>query len=290
MRSINIVTTKTEYLAGEPVEGHLIINTDKAFKCNAVHVTFTGREHTRVVVQQGEHSTTYTDERVYFKERQDLCGSEEFPVGETRFPFRFNIPLDIPSSYSGHRGWIEYSLSGVVELSFAIDPKKKVNISVTGDMEVSSHLTSAQKQTLEMDNSPVMDVEIEEDCVTLGTPLRFGVRVASNVETSGIRAELVAKESVVAKGHRASSMKRLAKWYISPSELPRDIWIYGTIDTDHTMPVSIEKTLLKNETFLKVTLERRLRLDKSIQIPVRLIRHHLVEHREQQSDYDRYWR
>ncbi len=270
MRRVRIQTTQEEYSAGEMVEGDLVIECDRPFDCKAVHITLTGREHTRVFVRTNSGSVTRREEYVYIKNRQELCGSAKISAGETAFPFRFSLPSDIPPSYSGYNGWVEYTLSGVVEVPLSIDPKNRVNITVSSPSSPPEN--GSVQRTLCIDNTPALDIELEEAHVSLGSPIRFGIRAAYNVDLSGISAELIVVESVVAKRHKSRLMKYLGKWSISGDELVRGTWLYGLIDTNNSMPLSIQLRLIKNEAFLKVTLGRRWRLDPCVKIPVVLVR------------------
>ncbi|MFW9810269.1 MAG: hypothetical protein ACFFE6_12905, partial [Candidatus Thorarchaeota archaeon] len=126
MRDVEIITTKTQYKAGDAVEGHVIVRCDDDFKHNGIRITFKGREHTQVVVSHGKTSTTYTDEHVYFDETVYLEEAGVMQPGEKVLEFRFLFPDDpesILTSYEGRNGWIQYSLEAVVERSLAIDPK-----------------------------------------------------------------------------------------------------------------------------------------------------------------------
>ncbi|MFW9927747.1 MAG: hypothetical protein ACFFDM_13440, partial [Candidatus Thorarchaeota archaeon] len=118
MRDVEIITTKTQYRAGDAVEGQVIVRCDDEFKHNGIRITFKGREHTRVVVSHGKTSTTYTDEYVYFDETVYLEEAGVMQPGEKSLEFRFLFPEDpevLLTSYQGRSGWIEYSLEAVVE-------------------------------------------------------------------------------------------------------------------------------------------------------------------------------
>ena len=115
LRKIRIITDKTEYRTGDIVKGEVVFECDKSFECNAIHLTFTGREHTRIVVSTGQSTHVYTDELVFFTTKADFDTSGEIQSGEYRYPFEFVISEDGPTSYDGRSGWIEYKLKALVE-------------------------------------------------------------------------------------------------------------------------------------------------------------------------------
>lgn len=76
----------------------------------------------------------YTGSETYFDLRQYIFGDGtnqcRIPPGESTFPFSFQLPAgQIPSSYVGVHGSVEYSLQGTVKRSF-LEKNYKANIRV----------------------------------------------------------------------------------------------------------------------------------------------------------------
>jgi hypothetical protein len=268
LRDVEIVTTKNQYLAGETVEGQVIVKCNKEFEYNAIHLTFTGRERTEIVVSNGDSSTTYKDERVYFTNRQDFEGKGVMAVGETYFPFQFRLPNDVPCSYSGKCGWIEYTLKGVVEVTLARDPTRQIAIEVRQPMK--DCRPQFQSKSVGEEDYPVLDVEVEEDSVYLGDPIRLRFRVVPDVKIRGVRAELQAEEYSVAKRQKRKTRQKLGERFIDEREVGRGLWMNVELETDDSMPVSFDREIVRNETSVKVTLDIPWKPDTWVVIPVRL--------------------
>ncbi|MFW9768243.1 MAG: arrestin family protein [Candidatus Thorarchaeota archaeon] len=271
MRDVEIFTTQTQYRAGDSVEGTVIIRSDDDYKHNGIRITFKGREHTRVVVSHGKHSTTYTEEYVYFDETVYLEEAGVMQPGEKHLDFRFLFPDDIEAiltSYDGRGGWIEYTLEAVVERSLRLDPKEKVHLDFRQGMVKPA--PQPQRLYAERDESIALDVEIEDTifCIGDSIPLRF--RVAHDVPIREVRAEIYSKEEVHAQGHTRRSKKTLMKKKLDVEYVQRDRWMDVTLETDESMEPSFDRPLIKNTVIVKVTLNIPWRTDRSVEIPITL--------------------
>ncbi|MFW9927544.1 MAG: arrestin family protein [Candidatus Thorarchaeota archaeon] len=271
MRDVEIFTTKTQYRAGDAVEGQVIVRCDDEFKHNGIRITFKGREHTRVVVSHGKTSTTYTDEYVYFDETVYLEEAGVMQPGEKGLEFRFLFPEDpevLLTSYQGRSGWIEYSLEAVVEISLAIDPKSKVYLDFQQAMIKPGPLS--QRLFAEEDGYPVLDVEMEDTifCIGDSIPLRF--RVAHDVKIREVRASLISNEVVIAQGHKRNSKKTLVKKKIDDDHIQRDRWMDVTLETNESMQSSFDRPIIRNTVLIKVTLNIPWARDKIVEIPITL--------------------
>lgn len=63
---------------------------------------------------------------------------EEFPVGEHKFPFAFQIPKDIPSSFETHIGRVRYQVKAVADRPWHFDDSSKAIFSVNHLLDLSS--------------------------------------------------------------------------------------------------------------------------------------------------------
>ena len=60
----------------------------------------------------------YTGREKIFELKIVLCGSPNsgsrmvLPAGQTNYPFMFQVPQNIPSSFEGSRGYIRYEMKG----------------------------------------------------------------------------------------------------------------------------------------------------------------------------------
>jgi hypothetical protein len=263
-----IVTNQDLYKSGDSVEGELIITSDKEFRYNAIHLTFTGREHTRIVVSSGETSTVHTDERIYFSQTIEIAREGVMTVEGLRYPFQFMIPDEVRSSYDGIHGWIEYTLTGIIERSRARDIRKQITIFVRNNERMP--LGELQRTSLEKDGCPIIDIEMEENAFSLGSTIGLRFRFSQQVKIRGVRVELIAKEEAYTKHHHRTYSKTLAKKFIERSMIEENLWFDVSLETNRNMPYSFNSEILSNETSIKVTLDVPWARDKSVFIPIEL--------------------
>jgi hypothetical protein len=263
-----MVVTKGLYYPGDAVQGELAVQSDKEFKYNAIHVTFTGREHTRIVVSSGKSTVTYTDERMYFSNRQDMAREGVIPEGETRFPFSFMLPNEVPCSYSGRCAWIQYALKGVVEISRALDLKQEISLIVR--RQTSEPAPQPVGEEADKEGLPEFEAQMDGDCACLGDSIGLRYKVAADVKIRGVRAELKTEEYAIAKRIKRKTRWTLAEESTQDHEIDRDQWMELQLKTDDSMPVSYEGEIVTNRAFVKLTLDIPWVRDKVIELPVRL--------------------
>jgi len=253
------------------VEGHVLVRCDDDFDHNGTHITFNGREHTRIVVSHGKTSSVHTDEQVYFNENIILEEAGSMQAGEKRLPFTFQFPEtseELQNSYSGINGWIEYTLEAKVEISWRRDLKEKITLDFRRLMDRQPR--QAQQKYVESDGYPVLDVEMENNTFCLGDsiPLRF--RVAQDVKIREVRVELFSNEIAYAGKIRRNSRKKLTKQSVDDEEVRRGLWMDVQLETDESMQCTFNRPIIRNEGSLKVTLNIPWGRDESVVIPIDL--------------------
>jgi len=285
--SMEITTNQKIYVSGDTVEGELIIKSDEKTKYNAIHLTFTGREHTRIVVSHGKTSTVHTDERVYFSQQIDLASEGEMTIEELRFPFHFILPENLPSSYSGTNGWIEYMLTAEIERSWARDPKRERAIMIRNTELMPS--SEFQRAFIEKDGYSILDVEMDEDAFSLGSVIGLRFRVAQEINIRGVRIELLAEEEASTEHCNRHNAYALTKQYFEDSMIERGLWVDVGIETNESMPSQFTREILSNQISVKITLDVPWARDKSVSVPIKLGNYSHAAEREKRQSYDFTW-
>ncbi|MDF1540228.1 MAG: sporulation protein [Candidatus Thorarchaeota archaeon] len=266
MRKITIYPDRTNYVAGDTVTGTVEIMCDKDFDFNAMYISLEGREHTTVVKQVGKHTHVYKEEHFHLQERIDLMQPGTMQYGEIRVPFSFSIPENVPTSYDGERGEIEYTLNAKIEVSWARDPKDEVLLCVRGSTGgVNPKLVTSSEMD---DGVSVLDVEIENTEICLGEPIRLKYRVDRDINMRGVRVDFIATEHVTAKGNKSKLHQILDSQFTDEIELVRGSWMNVEILTHPEMPVSYEGPLITVIPAVKVVIDIALRFDKQVEIPI----------------------
>jgi len=265
---MEITANQSVYKSGDSVEGELIITSDEDFKYNAIHFTFAGREHTRIVVSHGKTSSVHTDERVYFSQQMDFASEGQMTVEGLRYPFHFVLPDNLPSSYNGTNGWIEYTLTAIIERSWARDPKEQVILQVRNQEMMPS--SEFRRVSIEKDGYSILDVEMEKDTFSVGSSVALRFRVAQDVNIRGVRIEIQAEEDANTEHYNRQNVNTLVKEYFEEKTIERGLWIDAILQTDESMPPHFDREILSNKISVKVTLDIPWAIDKSVFIPINL--------------------
>ncbi|MFW9909440.1 MAG: hypothetical protein ACFFEF_12770 [Candidatus Thorarchaeota archaeon] len=270
MRKISVIVEKTEYNAGDTVSGIAQIICDKAFDFNAMYISFICREHTLVTKQVGKYTHVYTEDYFHANEKLTIREPGKLEEGEISVPFSFAIPEDAPSSYKGERANIEYFLEGRIEISWAKDPIETVNLVVHG----SSNRANPQTQSgLEEDDGVVvLEAEVENNEVCCGDHIKARYRVSREFEKMrGIRVDLQANETAVAKGYKAELRRRVASEFVENERITKGSWMSIEIPTV-SAPYTYTGPLISVEVLLKVVIDIPRGFDREIAIPISILR------------------
>ncbi|MFW9848893.1 MAG: hypothetical protein ACFFF4_07115 [Candidatus Thorarchaeota archaeon] len=266
MREIRLYLERVEYNAGDTISGTAEIVCDKEFSYNEMYVELKGREHTWVTRHVGKHSYTYTEEYFHVNEKFELMPSGSIQSGEIRVPFSFTLPEDVPTSYKGTRGFIEYTLEGKIEVSWARDPKHKIGLMISGTSTPISPSTET-KSELE-DGVPQIDAVVENNEIYPGDILKVRYRIERQDKMRGVRIDVETTENVTADGYGAETSKKYSEVFIDEDQIPRGSWREIGIQTPQDLPVTYDGPLVKLENNLKVVIDIPWGLDKDVVFPL----------------------
>ena len=277
MRKVSLNLEKKTYLPGDRIEGFVTVSTEEYFECNRVVLSIKGLEQSRVVRGSGKSRTVYLERKHHIDEQIEFVSSTSIQAGETNFPFSFVLPRNIPGSFEGTYGKIEYKLEAKVEISWATDPKARQKIAIVTKQE----MPNEQSVHANLDNNGArpLSVQLSSDLVRLGRNYPIKLMVSSEAKIRGVRVELVHHEFVSPRGHKATKRQTLAKLLFKELELPREMWIDATIGTQGEWLQPFKTELIETYYKLKVTLDIAWRLDKTIWIPLK-ITHELSQNDE----------
>lgn len=249
----------------------MLIRCDDDFECNAIHITLLGKEKTHVTIHVGKVTVVYTDEVDHIDEQYEFSGSTRIPSGEHRYEFKFTLPGEAPGSYKGAHGNVKYTLEAKVEVSWARDPKCKMELQVQSGSTQDAQESTSKSDIAEDEGIIIFRVECEKDIVELGKPFRCRAFVDQVVNIRGVRAELVHIEFVEPDGYKATTRKSKVEYYIEDEDLRRDTWVEIDLQTGIEMPLSFKTSLIDSSYVLKVTLDIPRRLDTVIEIPITVL-------------------
>jgi len=266
LREIKLYLERLEYNAGDTITGTAEIVCDKEFSFNEMYVELKGREHTWVTRHIGKQSYTYTEEYFHVNEKFELMPSGNIQSGEIRVPFSFTLPEDVPTSYKGTRGFIEYTLEGKIEVSWARDPKHKIGLMISGSSSPISPSTET-KSELE-DGVPQIDAVLENNEIYPGDILRVRYRIERQDKMRGVRIDVETTENVTADGYGAETSKKYLEVFIDEDQILRGSWREIEIQTPQDLPITYDGPLVKLENNLKVVIDIPWGLDKNVVFPL----------------------
>jgi hypothetical protein len=268
LRKVSLNLRKKAYLPGDRIEGFVTVSTDEYFECNRVVLSIKGLEQSRVTEGSGDTRRVYSEKKHHIDKRVELVGSTGIQAGETRFPFRFVLPANIPGSFQGINGEIDYKLEAKAEISWAIDPKAEQKIAIGMKQETPNE--QSVHANLDDDGVRLLSVQLSSDLVRLGRDYPIKLMVSSEAKIRGVRIELVYHEFVSPEGHESTRKKTLVKLFLEDLELPREMWIDATIGTQDGWLQPFKSELIETYYKLKATLDIAWRLDKTIWIPLKI--------------------
>ncbi|MHA2118690.1 MAG: hypothetical protein ACW98J_07200 [Candidatus Thorarchaeota archaeon] len=271
MRELSLHLPKNEYLPGERVEGYAIILCDEDFDCESVNLVFSCQEQSRVVVGSGKHRRVYLEKHEYFEQFLELLNQSRVMEGETRYKFAFDIPEESVSSFEGYYSWIRYMVNGKIEVKWALDPKTEQSIIVNAPTRMTASLEPRIIQEEHMEKGMhLLRVEGESDTFQRGEDIRFRFLVGTEANIRGARTELFRRENVSPQGRETSYDTEMDLQYWEEYRVPRDRWVDVTIETDDSWPDPFKTELIECNYILKVTLDIPWRIDRIIEIPLKL--------------------
>ncbi|MFX1415787.1 MAG: hypothetical protein ACFFC0_03195, partial [Promethearchaeota archaeon] len=171
------------------------------------------------------------------------------------------------SSYAGVHGTIKYEIEAKVEVSWALDPKMKIEVPVVA--EAALLVPASLCENLVDEDKRLLEVEVHRDVISLGESLKLEIRLADDINFRGLRCEILHHERVSPEGKEEYYRTELAEWYSQEFTLPRHVPIDIEMKTSDSWPPAFQSRLITCTYILKVTLDIAWRLDKVIEIPLR---------------------
>lgn len=123
------------YYPGTEVKGEVVITVDNPSDFECVAVKFIGKAEVEwkeeVGVGDDRHTEEFENSTTYFKKKYVVWtnGSSALCVGENTFPFKHQLPENIPPSYKNQYGKIEYEVKAKADKE-GPNPKTKNHITV----------------------------------------------------------------------------------------------------------------------------------------------------------------
>lgn len=144
------------YLTGELVSGHIVLDTSKEKNVRGLYFSAKGTAHVQWSESRsrrdtrGKHVTvhdTYSNSEDYFNFEFSILGARrsdirlDIPAGHHRYPFKFQLPHNIPSSFEHHYGYVRYTVKGVIDRPWRFDHECKAAFTIISILDLNAHQT-----------------------------------------------------------------------------------------------------------------------------------------------------
>ena len=210
------------FFPGSEVSGILVVEVDEPKSYKNIQVTLVGQAHVSWSESSGsgENQTThtYTSNETYINLRVIVWTKEQVPTQELHagihnFPFQFQLPARLPSSFQGTIGWIRYYVEGRIGtgmLKFDHTVKVPITVVEVVDINISPLQTPlhAEKQKtlccLLCASAPItLNVELPRHGFCYGDiiPLKVTLENGSSRRLR-LRAQLIPVIVYTAQGHQ----------------------------------------------------------------------------------------
>ncbi|KAH9509547.1 hypothetical protein Btru_046127 [Bulinus truncatus] len=187
------------YIAGQSVSGSVVIKLAKETWINSIDIKFIGRARSKWDVPNGESSKHYQAQEIYIDSEYQLYKSrgqtDNTPAGMHVFPFDFTLPVDVPSSFEGRRGFVRYMCivtmdrgwKGVLQMEQDLTVIRHLDLSTVPGASLPQHLEKEQMyEGCCCDSGNVyVHLWLQKSGFVPGEPLHYDILV-SNKATSSI--------------------------------------------------------------------------------------------------------
>ncbi|XP_076380550.1 arrestin domain-containing protein 3-like isoform X2 [Megalopta genalis] len=140
------------YQAGESVTGNIIVNTSEEKSVRGLYIIAKGTASVNwtewTPCNDGKVIGTidnYYDSEQYFRIKVNVLGSSksdsrvEIKEGYHQYPFRFQLPSNIPSSFEHKHGYVRYTVEAVIDRPWKFDHECKIAFTVASVLDLNMH-------------------------------------------------------------------------------------------------------------------------------------------------------
>ncbi|NWF96473.1 MAG: hypothetical protein HXY34_10075 [Candidatus Thorarchaeota archaeon] len=279
MKRVKIVPDRAVYSPGETLVGQVIVECDKTFSVNSVSIALVCEERSIIEHGSGNNRHTHVDKTKHIDLLQGLADACSIDPGVHAFDFAFRLPANLPATYHGPHGHVTYTLNARAERPLRLDLRCQL------DVQIESPVTylSPKACTGEVvdGETRLLTVELSHDVLSPGEPFRLSIMSLTDTKMRGVRVEAISKETVSPDGNFTETETVICGYFVDKSQLVYGTWVpvtlwmprfaKGTVfRPSHLFPRPFESVHIKYEYLLKVTIDRPLRRDASVFLPLRL--------------------
>ncbi|CAD1470839.1 unnamed protein product, partial [Heterotrigona itama] len=134
------------YMAGEIVSGNIIVDITKEKQIRGLSFSATGKAHVHwdeniLSTQNKQRTLYYTSSEKYFQLICNIIADSrvKLPRGHNQYPFSFQLPYTIPSSFEHKNGYIRYTIKAVIDRPWKFNHECKAAFTVISNLDLNVH-------------------------------------------------------------------------------------------------------------------------------------------------------
>ncbi|KAL3866418.1 hypothetical protein ACJMK2_043719 [Sinanodonta woodiana] len=236
------------FYPGQIVDGNVQLTVVESLKTKEIRLTFIGDAHVRWVesrsTNHGTVTVAYTGHEDYFnitvpllQKQANQSGDIILPKGVYNYPFNFQLPLNIPSSYEAVIGRVRYAVVVTVVKPWAFNLVTMGPFTVVSLLDLNKLPNVANGGTAEDEKtlcclcckSGPISAKVTTDRLGYvpGEAIKFSAEISnlSNRQMECSKAQLVMKVQYHARGKSRTVMNVLAEYTRPPiSAGDTDVW------------------------------------------------------------------
>ena len=139
--------TNPNYFPGDTVNGILVINLESEINMAKIDISLEGRAKVSMRIKKKTGYLNIQAKEFYVQLVSTVFQGPSLPRGEHRFPFAFNLPQNIPSSFhssnndsfglrSRAKGNVEYKIKAMIVRDWRFDEKFKKEFPVIATLDL----------------------------------------------------------------------------------------------------------------------------------------------------------
>ena len=263
MRSVDIEFDSKRVLPGDTLSGRVVIKTDKTFDCNRVVLKALSRERT----EYGSGDNRSIEEKCHMTRVFRISESRIISEGTTIVPFSFQLPRGLPPTYGQYSNFIRHTVEGVVEVDWALDPKSTQEFHVIQTRP--PYLLEDVGGEIVPKSNDGLHIQLSTNILRMDTGILVGFKVEKEKRMQRVRVDIIRRQDTKCRWHDTirSTTMREKSYELRPDDWGR--WKEIQIGEEWRFHLPFKSTLIRVSYHLKVTYEIGLKLDPSIEIPLR---------------------
>jgi hypothetical protein len=268
------VSTRPEIVAGEAVEGELLVDCPEELPVDWIRVTLEGTEQGVV----GSGKSRRVKSATVIEHFQQLCGETRLPAGPHRYRFRLTTLPNMPPSYEGDDAFTRYELQVRVSIPWWPDAKRAYEIFVSPSKPSAEHpgkpLVLSSRPAGPVGTDPHVELSLGQSVLAPGDTLRGAVAL-SNVEHNRYHRVMfqmsTVEEVTLGRATRGINRSKRFRFAVDVSTSGEGEQTDFSLVLPESMPPSYTSHLWKLSWELRVTVDIRWALDLKFDVAVPVV-------------------